>query len=119
MRRLRGLARPPLSLEALIEEAADRDPRRIADAGAVSPLEAVFAAERCAAVRRALRSLPRRHARVLRLRFGLDGGSGRTCDEVDRVFGLSGERIRQIQEQALATLWRQGRSTGLWQYLAG
>ena len=51
-----------------------------------------------------LSALPLRESSVLRLRFGLDDGRPRTLDEVGRVFGVTRERVRQIQNIALKKL---------------
>ncbi len=108
---LRGLAREPLSLERLMEEGGDGEPREIADRGAVSPEEAALDSEACAVLDEALEVLPPREARVLRLHFGLNGGGEKTYDEIGRLFGVSRERVRQLQERALGRLrWRARRT---------
>src|SRR6266511_4604891 len=48
--------------------------------------------------------LPERERRVIELRFGLDGGQPRTLEEVGRAFGITRERIRQIEKTTLKTL---------------
>jgi RNA polymerase sigma factor (sigma-70 family) len=52
----------------------------------------------------ALAALPERQRRVIELRFGLHGGQPRTLDEVGRTFGVTRERIRQIENDMLKTL---------------
>jgi RNA polymerase primary sigma factor len=52
----------------------------------------------------ALSALPARERRVVELRFGLDGGQPRTLDQVGRAFGVTRERIRQIENTTLKTL---------------
>ena len=52
----------------------------------------------------ALMELPMRERRALELRFGLDDGPNRTLEEVGKEFGLTRERIRQIEAEALAKL---------------
>ena len=52
----------------------------------------------------ALSLLPERERRVIELRFGLDGGQPQTLDEVGRAFGVTRERIRQIENTTLKTL---------------
>ena len=49
-------------------------------------------------------SLSDREARVIRLRFGIEDGYARTLDQIGRTFGVSRERIRQIEERALNKL---------------
>ena len=65
-----------------------------------------------------LDTLPAREARVLRLRFGLQDGHYYTLEEVGRKFGLTRERIRQIEVQALNRLRHPRRSRQLRDYLA-
>ena len=55
-------------------------------------------------VREILATLPERESRILALRFGLGGGTEKTLEEIGETFGLTRERIRQIQEQALRTM---------------
>ena len=68
------------------------------------PEEEVGASMRVEALRRALENLPERQRRVLLLRFGLDGEGPMTLEKVGEVVGLSGERVRQIERDALARL---------------
>jgi RNA polymerase primary sigma factor len=56
---------------------------------------------------RALRTLPPRDAKVLRLYFGLDDGNSRTLEEIGRMMGVTRERIRQLRDRALLRL-REG-----------
>jgi RNA polymerase primary sigma factor len=65
-----------------------------------------------------LNSLDGREQRVLRLRFGLDDGHARTLEEVGREFGLTRERIRQIESQALRKLRHPSRSRKLKEFAA-
>jgi RNA polymerase primary sigma factor len=95
----------PLSLDAPVSEddgSALGD--FVEDRTSASPLQACVAGDLREATRRALRSLPAREQRVLMLRFGLDDDSPRTLTEVGRSFGLTRERIRQIEVGALRRL---------------
>jgi RNA polymerase primary sigma factor len=65
----------------------------------------------------ALASLTPREAEVIRLRFGLDGGRGYTLEEVGQKIGLTRERARQIQAEALRRLRHPSRSRLLKGYL--
>ena len=56
------------------------------------------------ALREILDTLPERERRVLEMRYGLDGKSPRTLDDVGRYFNVTRERIRQIESQSLKKL---------------
>lgn len=56
------------------------------------------------AVKEALAELPEREQEIVRMRFGLDDGEVRTLEEVGRVFGVTRERVRQIEVKTLAKL---------------
>ncbi len=58
-----------------------------------------------------------RESRVLQLRFGLEDGRGRTLEEVGREFGVTRERIRQIEAKALRKLRHPTRSRKLRDFL--
>jgi RNA polymerase primary sigma factor len=62
-------------------------------------------------------TLKEREAGVLRLRFGLTDGRPRTLDEIGRVYGVTRERIRQIEARAMAKLRHPSRSQKLRDYL--
>lgn len=64
-----------------------------------------------------LETLSEREAKVLSLRFGLDGGQSRTLEEVGKVFGVTRERIRQIEAKALRKLKHPSRRRKLQDYL--
>ena len=59
------------------------------------------------ALERAVRVLPEREREVVRLRYGIDGGEPMTLEEIGRRFGLTRERIRQIEVEALKRLARE------------
>jgi RNA polymerase primary sigma factor len=64
-----------------------------------------------------LDTLPSREARILRLRFGLENGRYYTLEEVGQKFGLTRERIRQIECKALRRLRHPRRARQLKEYL--
>jgi RNA polymerase primary sigma factor len=116
---VRRYGRQPVSLETPIGEEEDTElGSLLEDPDAISPLDAVadvMLKEQLAAV---LNSLDGREQRVIRLRFGLDDGHARTLEEVGRQFGLTRERIRQIEAHALRKLRHPSRSRKLREYAA-
>ncbi|MDT7548657.1 MAG: polymerase primary sigma factor, partial [Actinomycetota bacterium] len=64
-----------------------------------------------------LRTLTDREAAVVKMRFGLVDGQPRTLDEIGREFGLTRERIRQIESKTLSKLRHPSRSQKLRDYL--
>lgn len=95
-----------LPLDALYDEASDILP----DRNGVQSEELLFHRQLRNEVDRALSTLKPREAEILRLRFGLDDNEQRTLEEVGRVFGLTRERIRQIEANALRRLRHPSRS---------
>lgn len=76
----------------------------IEDTGAVSPFEKVEAVLLHEAIEEVLSTLTEREEKVIRLRFGLDDSTPRTLEEVGHEFGITRERIRQIESKALRKL---------------
>ena len=76
----------------------------IADSNAESPFELAIESVTRDEMRKVLTTLTKRERGVIVLRYGLDGGSERTLDEVGRAYGVTRERIRQIQDQATKKL---------------
>ncbi|MCL2395545.1 MAG: RNA polymerase sigma factor RpoD [Acidimicrobiaceae bacterium] len=89
----------------------------IEDVGAIAPAEAATRAMLNEAVYHALGELSPREQRVVRLRFGLDDGHMRTLEEVGKEFGVTRERVRQIEAKTLAKLRSPTRSAQLRAYL--
>jgi RNA polymerase primary sigma factor len=89
----------------------------IEDEAAVAPSEAAARAMLNEAVNQALAELSDREQKVVRLRFGLDDGQMRTLEEVGKEFGVTRERIRQIESKTLAKLRHPMRSSRLRDYL--
>jgi RNA polymerase primary sigma factor len=89
----------------------------IEDRGAVVPDDAATRALLDEAVREALGHLSEREQDVVRLRFGLDDGKVRTLEEVGREFGVTRERVRQIESKTLAKLRRPDAAHLLRDYL--
>ncbi|GAA2691599.1 RNA polymerase primary sigma factor [Actinosynnema pretiosum] len=115
---LRQHARTPVSLDQTIGAEADTSiGDLIADENAVAPLEAVSSALLSADLRAVLDTLTPREAGVVRMRYGFPDGVLHTLDEVGRVYGVTRERIRQIESRTMAKLQHPARSRGLEGYL--
>ena len=111
-------AQLPISLETPIGEEDDSHLGDfIEDQSVVAPPEAVTAQLLKEQVDGALKTLPPRERKVLRLRYGLEDGRSRTLEEVGREFGVTRERIRQIEAKALRKLRAPSRSKRLRAYL--
>jgi RNA polymerase primary sigma factor len=118
VREIQRLAQEPVSLETpvgLDEGSALGD--FIEDAEAIEPADAAARALLSEAVGEALEELTERERQVVRLRFGLEDGQVRTLEEVGREFGVTRERIRQIEAKTLAKLRHPIRSQKLRDYL--
>jgi RNA polymerase primary sigma factor len=87
------------------------------DLSAVAPSEAAARAMLNEAVNEALSELSERERAVVRMRFGLDDGEMRTLEEVGKAFGVTRERIRQIESKTLAKLRHPMHSGHLRDYL--
>ncbi len=95
----------PLSLERPVGEEEESElVMFVKDEETPSPMDATFNAMLRSKIDEILNTLEPREARVLRLRFGLDGGRIYTLEEVGEKFGLTRERIRQIEGKALRRL---------------
>jgi RNA polymerase primary sigma factor len=105
VREILHMAQFPVSLEKPIGEKEDaRLGDLVEDELAESPLDVTAVSLRREGIDDALAALPERQRRVIELRFGLHGGQPRTLDEVGRTFGVTRERIRQIENNTLKTL---------------
>jgi RNA polymerase nonessential primary-like sigma factor len=101
-------SRDPVSLDMPVgsdEEAPLGD--FIEDAEATSAETAVIAGLLHSDVRSVLGTLDEREQQVIRLRYGLDDGQPRTLDQIGKLFGLSRERVRQIEREVMGKL-REG-----------
>ena len=99
------IAQLPVSLEKPIGEEEDSELGDfVEDETAESPFELASENLRRENVRRALDALPQREREVIEMRYGLKGHQARTLEEVGRAFGVTRERIRQIENNTLKKL---------------
>jgi RNA polymerase primary sigma factor len=104
----------PISLDAPVGEDGDATLADLIEApDADNPLAAAAAGELGKLVTEALADLTPREQRILRMRFGLGGASEHTLQEVGETFGVTRERIRQIEAKALEKLRRPDRARKL------
>lgn len=112
------IAQEPVSLETPIGEEDDSHLGDfIEDDGALSPEEFTASSLLREQLEDVLDTLTDREENVLRLRFGLDDGNIRTLEQVGKVFGVTRERIRQIEAKALRKLRHPSRSKQLKDFL--
>ena len=105
VRQYREASRAPVSLDAPIGEGeSNRVSELIADPNATNPFDQVSQGVDTDLVREVLATLTERESSILSMRFGLDGNHEMTLEDIGERFGVTRERIRQIQELALKKL---------------
>jgi RNA polymerase primary sigma factor len=120
VREIMRISQDPLSLDSPVGEEDDSNLADfIEDQQADAPAEMAAKMMLNSAVEEALEELNPREQAVVRMRFGLDDGQARTLEEVGREFGVTRERIRQIESKTLAKLRHPHRSQKLRDYLDG
>ncbi len=119
VREIYRISQDPLSLDSPVGEEDDTNLGDfIEDQRALVPADVAIRELLGEAVEEALTELDERERAIVRLRFGLDGqGQARTLEEVGREFGVTRERIRQIESKTLAKLRHPQRSQKLRDYL--
>ena len=118
VREIQKISQEPVSLETPIGEEEDSQLGDfIEDSSAVAPPEAASDSMLREQLDQVLDSLADRERKVIKFRFGLEDGHPRTLEEVGREFGVTRERIRQIESKTLAKLRHPSRSGRLKDYM--
>ncbi|MCR5846150.1 MAG: RNA polymerase sigma factor RpoD [bacterium] len=118
IREIQKISQEPVSLETPIGEEEDSQLGDfIEDQAAVAPPDAASFSMLQEQLRSVLDGLADRERKVIELRFGLLDGHARTLEEVGKEFGVTRERIRQIESKTLAKLRHPSRSSKLRDYL--
>ncbi len=114
IRKVMKIAKEPISLETPVGDDDDSHLGDfIEDSSIVVPSDAATSESLKTAINQVLDEMPPREAQVLRMRFGIGMPSDHTLEEVGRQFGVTRERIRQIEAKALRKLRHPCRSQGL------
>ncbi|MGH9245764.1 MAG: RNA polymerase sigma factor RpoD [Acidimicrobiales bacterium] len=120
VREIMRISQDPLSLDSPVGEEDDSNLADfIEDAQADAPAEVAAQRSVKQALLEALGELNEREQKVVMMRFGLEDGQIRTLEEVGKEFGVTRERIRQIESKTLAKLRHPHRSQKLRDYLEG
>ncbi len=117
VREIDRIALDTVSLDSPVGEDEGELGDLIQDANAEVPLDVAARNQLKVAIEAVLDDFTEREQAVVRLRFGLDGGRVRTLDEVGAEFGVTRERVRQIETMTLAKLRNPQRSAHLRDYL--
>jgi RNA polymerase primary sigma factor len=118
VREILRISQDPVSLDSPVGDEDDVNVGDfIPDSAAEAPLEVATRRMLAKAVEEALDELTEREKEVVRMRFGLVDGQAKTLEEVGREFGVTRERIRQIEAKTLAKLRHPQRSQKLKEFL--
>ena len=118
VRQLQQYTRRPLSLDQTLGGQDDsRLGDLIEDSQAVAPVDAVLFVQLQDDLQSVLTTLSEREASIVRLRYGLTDGHPRTLDAIGHVYGLTRERIRQIEATTMTKLRQHSRCQALRDYL--
>ena len=114
VKKLNGINRKSYSLEAAINEDTEQPlVEKLEDESYPPPMEAIGSADRAEKVRQWLECLDENEKVVIRERFGLDGQDPKTLETVGREFGITRERVRQIEAKALGKLRQMADDTDI------
>src|SRR5215831_14274 len=120
VRKVRKIAQETISLETPIGTEEDSHLADfIEDRGVVSPADAVININLVEMTAEVLNTLTPREERIIKMRFGLEDGTEHTLEEVGQAFGVTRERIRQIEAKALRKLRHPSRTKRLRAFLDG
>jgi RNA polymerase primary sigma factor len=101
----RQASKAPVSLDApLSDDDSDQVSEIVADPNAAAPFERLVKETDTALLKEVLAGLTDREKAILAMRFGLNDGVEKTLEEIGKVFGVTRERIRQIESEALKKL---------------
>jgi len=117
IREILRISQDTISLEQPLGEDDFSLSDTLEDDAVLAPSEAAARAMLAEALRSVLDELSERERKVVSLRFGLDDGQARTLEEVGKEFGVTRERVRQIESKSLAKLRQPVRSGSLRDYL--
>lgn len=118
VREIQKISQEPVSLETPIGEEEDSQLGDfIEDSQAIAPPDAASDTMLREQLNEVLDSLAERERKVIKMRFGLEDGHPRTLEEVGKEFGVTRERIRQIESKTLAKLRHPSRSSKLKDYM--
>ncbi|MEU8362805.1 RNA polymerase sigma factor [Nonomuraea sp. NPDC048882] len=116
---IQGYGREPISLHTPLGEEGDSEfGDLIEDTEAVSPADAVSFTLLQQQLHSLLDQLSEREAGVISMRYGLNDGKPMTLDEIGRIYGVTRERIRQIEAKTMSKLRHPSRSLALRDYLS-
>ena len=117
VQQIQKIAQEPISFDATVGEEDDSNLGDfIADTETLNPLEFTQTRSYREEIEEVLQTLTPREEKVIRLRYGLDDNHPRTLEEVGREFGVTRERIRQIETKAIKRLRQPARLNRLRQY---
>ncbi len=110
--------REPISLHTPLGEDGDSEfGDLIEDTDAIAPQDAVSFSLLQQQLRQVLETLSPREAGVIKMRYGLEDGQPKTLDDIGRVYGVTRERIRQIESKTMAKLRNPSRASSLKDFL--